>query len=82
MKPDDKKRSLDDPKNVTLMYRALIAVCILLVLADLFYDKHVHYGFESWFGIYGAYGFVSCVGLVLVAKELRRVLKRDEDYYD
>jgi hypothetical protein len=37
---------------------------------------------ESWFGFYGWYGFVGCVGLVLVAKALRVILKRPEDYYD
>jgi hypothetical protein len=31
---------------------------------------------------YGLYGFVSCVLLVVAAKELRKVLMRSEDYYD
>ena len=30
----------------------------------------------------GLYGFVACVFLVLMAKLLRRILMRPEDYYD
>jgi len=57
-------------------------LCALLVLADLFYTKHGHYAVEQWFGFHGWYGFVSCMFLVIAAKQLRRLLKRDEDYYD
>jgi hypothetical protein len=28
------------------------------------------------------YGFVACVVLVVIAKEMRKVLMRKEDYYD
>ena len=37
---------------------------------------------ESWFGFYSVYGLVSCVVLVLLATELRKVLMREENYYD
>ena len=73
---------LDDPRNVTKIYRGLIVVCALLLLADAVYEKHVELQAESWFGFYGIFGFVACVGLVLAAKELRKLLKRDEAYYD
>ena len=33
-------------------------------------------------GFYGFYGFVSCVGLVLLAKQIRKILGRKENYYD
>jgi hypothetical protein len=64
------------------VFRAVLVVCVLLVASDLFYAKHGHYGWEGWIGFQGAYGFVSCVLLVLTAKQLRRLLKRDEDYYE
>ncbi len=79
---DDTPRWLDRPENVSKIIRALVAVCALLVLADLFYSKHVHYGFERWIGFYGFYGFVSCVLLVRAAVVMRRVLMRPEDYYE
>lgn len=73
---------LDDPRNVRKIYLGLWMVCGLLLLADAFYKKKVVLMAESWFGFYGIFGFVACVGLVLAAKELRKLLKRDETYYD
>lgn len=43
---------------------------------------HVHYAAEDIVGAYGIYSFVSCVVLVLAAKALRKLLKRDEEFYD
>ena len=73
---------LDDKRNVDKIVYALVAVCALLFVADFFYHKHTHFGFEGWFGFFAWYGFIVCVGLVLAAKEMRKFLKRDEDYYD
>lgn len=84
---DDKDRTaktywLDQPRNVDRLVYGLFVVCGLLVLADFFFDKHTHFIFEGWFGFFAWFGFIGCVGLVLLAKEMRRVVKRDEDYYD
>ncbi len=79
---EERRYWLDDPKNVNKIVYTLYAVCALLVLLDLTYHKHGHYGFEEWIGFHGWYGFVSCVLLVLAAKVLRVILKREEDYYD
>ena len=78
----EKKHVFDDPRNVKIVIGALVAVCAVLLLADLFYRKDVHYGAERWFGFYGFYGFVGCVFLVLAAKEMRKIVMREEDYYD
>ncbi len=80
--PSEKSYWLDKPRNVDKIFRALIAVCGLLVLADAFYVKDAHFEMETVFGSYAWYGFVCCVGLVLAAKEMRKHVKRDEDYYD
>lgn len=79
---DEKQRWLDQPKNVDKIVYGLYVVCALLVLCDLFYEKHTYYSYEHWFGFHGVYGFVSCVALVLAAKGLRLILRRREDYYD
>jgi hypothetical protein len=79
---DGRKYWLDDPRNVTRIYWSVFVVCGLLFVADAFYHKHPHFEAESWFGFYGIFGFVACVGLVLAAKVLRLILKRPEDYYD
>ncbi|MDP6980980.1 MAG: hypothetical protein QF570_20660 [Myxococcota bacterium] len=74
----------EQPSNINKIIWALVAVCVASVGADLFslYHKHGHYGFQEWIGFDAFYGFVSCVLLVLVAKQLRKVSMRDENYYD
>ena len=44
-------------------------------------DPDVIPGFHTP-GFHAAYGFISCVLLVLAATQMRRFVKRDEDYYD
>ena len=84
----EKKYWLDDPRAGYWIFRLLIAVCVGLVLGWFVYERshvdkvHVHYEWERWIGFYGIYGFVGCVLLVLGAKEMRKLVKRDEDYYD
>ncbi|MBM3392134.1 MAG: hypothetical protein FJY34_09215 [Betaproteobacteria bacterium] len=84
MKPTcDKKRYwLDDPGNVTKLFRSLWVGCGLLIGLDLFLHRHEDFEFATLFGFHGFYGFFACVALVLAAKQLRRVLMRPEDYYD
>jgi hypothetical protein len=83
MRDDERKYWLDERKNVNKIIYGLCAVCAILLAADLFpYKHHLHFGFEQWTGFYGIYGFVACVGLVLAAKVLRKVVMRDEDFYD
>ncbi len=72
----------DNPMNVKRTIYALFAVSGILFVLDFFVDRHVDHSWEGMFGFYAIYGFVACVILVLVAKELRKVLMRSEDYYD
>lgn len=78
----EKRYWLDERRNVDKIFWAVCAICLALFAADAFYHKYVHFSFENWFGFFGIFGFVACVGLVLAAKELRKLLMRDEDYYD
>ncbi len=78
----DKRYWLDDKRNVDKIVWTLAIVCAGLFCADFFYHKHVHFAFEGWFGFFAWFGFFCCVALVLAAKEMRKLLKRDEDYYD
>lgn len=79
---NDDQRWLDEPRNVTRIVYALGALCGLALIADFFYTKHPHFAVEGWLSFYPIYGFVGSVLLVLAAKQLRRLLKRDEDYYE
>ena len=69
------------PKNSKTIVGILIAVCILLFLADFTYDRHGHFAVEDYKGFYGVYGFLMFTALILAAKSLRFFIQRPEDYY-
>jgi len=79
---DPKEYWLDSSANVTRLYRGLWLVCLALIAIDLFLHRHEDFEFATLFGFHGLYGFLACVTLVLAAKQLRRVLMREEGYYD
>ncbi len=88
----ERERFLDRPENVRKVLRILYAVCGFLLLLDLvdvvlrrlqLHDlRHAYRVWEGFPGFYSVFGFVACVTLVLIAKQMRRVLKREEEYYD
>lgn len=78
----EKKYWLDEPRNVDKVVYGLYGLCAALFVIDYFVPKHGPFAMEYFFGFYGLYGFVACVALVLAAKQMRKVLKRPEDYYD
>ena len=61
---------------------AIVLICGGLVVAEFFYAKHPHFGFDGWFGFYPLAGFAAYCFIVLSAKLARPLLRRDEDYYD
>ncbi len=73
---------LDRSENVSKLYRGLWLVGVALLSIDLLLHKHEEFDFATWFGFYGFFGFFACVVLVLIAKKLRGVLMRPEDYYE
>ena len=80
--PDEKRYWLDDPRNVNRLVHSFYAVCALILAIDVFFAKHGPFALEHLFGFYGFFGFIACVVLVVLAKQLRRILMRSEDYYD
>lgn len=78
-----KRHFFDYPGNVRKFIKRFYIICILILIIDFFVPKHGHYEWENVPEFYAAYGLVSCIVLVLVAKYiLRRIVKRSEDYYD
>ena len=82
MAEKDKRHMFDNPRNVRRVVYALFAICAVTFAADFFVERYVDHPWEALFGFYAVYGFVACVVLVLVAKEMRKVLMRKEDHYD
>ena len=78
----DKQHFFDKPGNVKWFLRVFYGVCIALFAADFVIHRHAERTLEGFWGFYAIYGFVACVLLVLMAKEMRKVLMRGEDYYD
>ena len=80
--PDDKPHLFDRPENVNRFLRGFYAVCGLLFVLDFIIHRHASRDWEALPGFYAIYGFVAFVMLVLVAKLLRKLVMRREDYYD
>lgn len=78
----DRKRWLDEPRNVDRIWWGLCAVCAVLVGLDFILHRHGHFRFEEWPAFYAVVGFAAFYLIVIAGKHLRKVLMRDEDYYD
>ena len=82
MNQPEKKHLFDKPRNVSLVIRSLYIVCILLFLLDFVLHRHVTNEWDGFKEFYALFGFIACVTLVLIAKQMRKILMRKEDYYD
>ena len=69
------------PETIRWIWRISIVVLAITVLLQLVVKVKGYFGVDGWLGFGAAYGFLSCLAMVLVAKGLGFVLKRDEDYY-
>lgn len=81
-KEQEKQYLFDKPENVNRLLRGFYIICGILLLLDFVLHRHISHSWEHLPGFYAVYGFVACVLLVLIAKEMRKVLMRKEDYYD
>ena len=81
MNQQDNDHWLVRPATIRLIWQVSIAVLTALVLLQLAVKVKGYFGVDGWLGFGAAYGFLSCVAMVLVAKGLGFVLKRDENYY-
>jgi len=74
---------IEKPGRLKHMWHVFVAITVLLVTIDFFIPHdHTYLVFETIPGFSAVYGFVACVALVLIAKILRKICKRDMDYYD
>ena len=79
---DEKTYLFDNPRNVSRLMSGFYIICGVLLVADFIVHRHTVHPWEHIPGFYAIYGFVACVLLVVVAKEMRKLLMRKEDYYD
>ena len=77
-----KRRHLfDNPRNIKALVWLTCIVCAVLFGLDFILQRHVIHPFERVYGFYAFYGFSAYVLLVVIAAGLRRLVKREEDYY-
>ena len=82
--PKDPIGWMDRPSVVKRLFTIFYVVCGVLVVAELILGKateHAHPAEWPPF-FYAAYGFLSFWFLVLLAKPMRKLLIRSEDYYE
>jgi len=72
----------DNPENVRKLLKFFFAALVLVLVAELFVDMHGEFSVEHFFGFYAVFGFIAYVSLIMIAKFLRKLLMRKEDYYD
>lgn len=73
---------LSRPASIRRLWQAFAAILAVSVLAQALVHVHAYFALDGWFGFNAAYGFLSCVGMVLFAKVLGYVVKRPDSYYD
>ena len=73
---------LDKPQNQARVRRYFYITLVILLVVEFFVHKHGHFPWEAAYGFYAVYGFMGCVALIFIAKGLRWLVGRREDYYD
>lgn len=72
----------DSRKNRAKVRKYFYIGLLILLIVDYFIPKHGHFPWEEAYAFYAVYGFIGCVSLIFIAKGLRWLVKRKEDYYD
>ena len=74
-----------DKKYHTLRWRLLIAILVVIVIADFLVERHQGHNFWDAIPGWGAiFGFVSCTVIIFVSKFIGKKggIMKKEDYYD
>jgi hypothetical protein len=72
----------DNPENIQRLLRSFYVCCAILLMLDFVVHRHIDHPWQTVPGFYALYGFIGCVILVMVAKWMRTLLMRPEDYYE
>jgi hypothetical protein len=79
---DEPQHMWDNPKNVDRFVNGFYVCCVILVLLDFVLHRKPYHPLEVIPAFHALYGFGACWILVVIAKQMRKLLMRDEDYYD
>lgn len=73
---------LTRPETIRKLWRLLVAVLAVVVLAELLVGHEAHFAVEQLFGFSAWFGFAACAVLIVLAKAIGVLLKRPDTYYD
>jgi hypothetical protein len=69
------------PTTIRLLWKLFFVVLALTVVAQFFIKVKGYFVVDGWLGFAAIFGFFCCLLMVLAAKALGLILKRDQDYY-
>ncbi len=72
----------DNPKNIKRFLVFFYISLVILLISEFFIHPHPAFAFENLKGFSAVYGFFSCVLLIFLAKILRLIVMKKENYYD
>ena len=81
MKTRDEK-TMSPNKKTAIALGALYVLCAIVFALDFVVHRKAYLAWEELPGFYALFGLGSGAALVIVARGLRFLLKRKEDYYD
>ena len=87
MRNEPPKHWLYRKDNRPRLWVVQICLLVLVVLPEFFVHRHAHFEslgtqLDASWGFFAWYGFLTCAAMVVGAKLLGALLKRDERYYD
>lgn len=72
----------DNPKNIKRFLIIFYSSLVVLFISEFFIHPHPAFAFERIKGFSAVYGFFSCVLLIFLAKILRLIVMKKDNYYD
>jgi len=72
---------VDTKSGLNRLIIGLVVLCVFLFAMDFIWHRHVKVPGEGFYGFHAIAGFVSFTVIVLGAKALRLLIRRDESYY-
>ena len=72
---------VDTSSGLNRLIIGLIVVCVFLFAMDFVWHRHTKVPGEEFYGFHAIAGFVSFTVIVLGARALRLLIRRDESYY-
>ena len=81
-KESENTHIFDNPRNVKLLLAVFYAICFLLIIADFVIHRHITMEWEKIPAFYALYGFIAYVLLVVFSDIFRKLVMREEHYYD